>query len=154
MKQGRFHLPAIVCLAMALSVTSLFVSVGSGAVEIQTVYRPDDDMLPTMSYEQAGRILKSKEGTPMPIPPGLTAETYNVYIYKRITVGPDRLTWTEDLENGNYSYVTAYFKGEVGVWPRDGQFHAGITHGWDEPHGRTWKASDARKPHYRVQVQQ
>ncbi len=61
----------------------------------EVVYRPNDDVLLTMSYSQARKIIESMENRREQIPPGWNASTYNTPLMKNITISSDKITWDQ-----------------------------------------------------------
>ncbi len=67
-------------------------------------------------------------------------------LIRNILIGPDKITWIDDVENGIFYINTAYLKSmDVGVVKGHGGFFVRLSPGRWEPHGGNWKASGAKE---------
>ena len=118
MKRGCPHMFAIFCLSFALSVMTLLFCIQPSAEAScefrpgeEVVYKPNDDLLLTMSYSQARKTIESMERRNLLAPSGYTCYNYNCTIIKDIKILFDRVTWTENNTSGVVVWFhTSYLK--------------------------------------------
>ncbi|MDA8164664.1 MAG: hypothetical protein M0017_06510, partial [Desulfobacteraceae bacterium] len=116
MRRGSLRLGAISCLSLALSILTIFTSIQPGLaynpndpIRDEVIYKPNDEVLLTMSNSQARQIIESYENRRLPIPPGFTSYTYNDTLFTNIEISPDKISWNEKYPT-LYWASTAYFK--------------------------------------------
>jgi tetratricopeptide (TPR) repeat protein len=109
-RRGRLYFYSIAYLFIVLSAATLLIGIQTGLAQAdEVVYRPNEDVLFTITDSQARKIIESMENRRLPIPPGYTAYNYNATVLKDIKISSDKVTWTQNYPEVVWSY-TSYFK--------------------------------------------
>jgi tetratricopeptide (TPR) repeat protein len=74
-------------IILAVSVTTLLVSIQPSLADFKVVYTPNDDVLQTMSYSQARKIIESMENR--------QDESEDAWVVKNIKISSDKVTWND-----------------------------------------------------------
>ncbi len=118
-KHGRLYFHSIAYLFMVLSAATILIGFQTGLAQAdEVVYQPTDEVLQTMPYAQARKIIESMENRSTPIP-GLAGP----FIIKNIVISFDKVTWRKECMDLWYVSTLHVKSMKIAVTGRDnGEF--------------------------------